>query len=898
MSAFTEGSLDWAKEKINALVAAAAKGGGNAMPEAEGLVDSNGNISGFLMKKGEDSFFGGSSMKRRHFRLRGKMLSYYVDDKESTKPKGSVDLNAAFNVEVTNEKMKNGPLEGEIYLTVHTPDRIWVLCGPLEHIVPWAATLKSRIVGNTKEAAKVASDKRKAERKQQRMSNIAFDVFQKFSRFAIGGGNDLVPPGTTPAEQFELTFDSGPLYLDLVADDDDNIMCSGFAETESGEPGPAEQTGKILAGDYLLACNDNSFERLKFYDAIDVIRGAPYPKTFLFERPPVEPTPDREGWAGKRGEQPGSAYRRRFFKLYGDKLFYYKPQMKDLDEPSDKPSGCIELSSIDVIQPITVRKGLTYSRFRLEMDTGTRVWALGFLDAEEMTSWGKSLAEKCGKGADALKDVKKLEPGQEGGDVQPITFMLSLIVPDGAGPGSVLEVQDPYGRKIRITVPEDLDDDRKMSVPVEAPEIDDQAPGVESECLRRCWFTNAERPRYASLYSDRIVLRRSHHEEDAEGTPIFFGELAGINQEYSSSEKVGRLLLQSNSGDVEVLSFNSKHLLDEWHVALSNVLMTKYPHVISGLTIEVPESPAADVEEDLDDDDVDDVYSGWMWKKGEVVGLLKSSEKSAFRRRWFALRHNNLMYFKYQKSDRGYGTGNHDTAGRAGIIDMSTVQNVKACFDDNSPDNCIALQAVNRTYYLVVPGLDDDFDEWLERLQTAADVYGGEQGAEAFKDLKAREAAAETARVDGIRANIKKQGILTINTASNFFVVDAEAIAYYRNESDVYDASMDSQGSMSLLQIQSVRWPSISTPSNFSSFDVAGLTRTWEICAPNEEEAKAWVRLVAKATGRIELEDTPTSIQTVDMSGNIGNRMLAFKKTKAKGKKKKIGGRAKKAGKR
>ena len=110
---------------------------------------------------------------------------------------------------------------------------------------------------------------------------------------------------------------------------------------------------------------------------------------------------------------------------------------------------------------------MTYSKFRLQMDTGTRVWVLGFLDAEDMTSWGKSLAEKCGKGANALKDVKKLEPGQEG-DAQPVTFMLSLVVLDGAGPGSMLEVQDPYGRKIRITVPEDLGDDRKMSVCYEA----------------------------------------------------------------------------------------------------------------------------------------------------------------------------------------------------------------------------------------------------------------------------------------------------------------------------------------------------------------------------------------------------------------------------------------------
>ena len=51
-------------------------------------------------------------------------------------------------------------------------------------------------------------------------------------------------------------------------------------------------------------------------------------------------------------------------------------------------------------------------------------------------------------------------------------------------------------------------------------------------------------------------------------------------------------------------------------------------------------------------------------------------------------------------------------------------------------------------------------------------------------------------------------------------------------------------------------------------------------------------RLVAKATGRIELEDTNVHTD-VDMGGNIGNRMLAFKKnkgSKTKGKKKKVGG--------
>ena len=66
--------------------------------------------------------------------------------------------------------------------------------------------------------------------------------------------------------------------MDLIADDDDNIKVSGFAETPDGNPGPAEKSGEIKEGDYLLGCNETSFEDLGFYDSIDVIKAAGYPK--------------------------------------------------------------------------------------------------------------------------------------------------------------------------------------------------------------------------------------------------------------------------------------------------------------------------------------------------------------------------------------------------------------------------------------------------------------------------------------------------------------------------------------------------------------------------------------------------------------------------------------------
>lgn len=895
MSSIAVGSLAWAQDQVETMLKAALSDGGKGVFQSGLKIDDKGALCGLLMKKGEGSFFGGAGMKRRYFRLLDKTLSYYKSDKDGTKAQGLVDLDLAFKIELSDAPIKDGPAPGEIYLTVSTPERLWVFGGPLEYVVKWGVALKFATKDNSEEEAKAANVEKKRLRKQNRSSMVAMNnTFQMFSRFAgKGKGTDVRPPGTIPAEAYDLEFESGPLFLDLVADDDDNIVCAGFANSGSGEPGPAEKTGKIKSGDYLLGVNGTSFETLKFYDAIDVIRKAEYPKSFTFERPPVEPTPDKEAWLGKRGEQKLSAFRRRYFKLYGTLLFYYKPTMKDTDCPNENAAGHVDLASVKAIKPYTVNGSGSYSSNRLELDTDLRTWVLGFEEQAEMGEWVSALSSATGVKADEVSDISS--KAESGGGSRPITFMLSLQVPEGANAGAVLEVEDPYGRKIRVTVPDDLPEDRKMSVPVEAPQISDQEAMVKGACTRRCWFLGVERQRYALLYSDRILIKRS--EGDAHGAPLFFGEMMGYNQFYSSDEGVGRLLFQTNKGDIEVLGFASKIELDEWSVAVANVVQQKYPSLTLEYEIDVGNSD--ELPKDLvGEEDVEDVYSGWMWKRGEKKGLGVlggSTEKGMYRRRWFALRHNLLMYFKYQKSDKGYGIGgSHDTTGRAGVIDMSTVQSVTVCNDDSVPDNSIAVKAINRTYILAVPS-DDEFDEWLERLQTAADVYGGEQGTEALEQLKVKESASEKARVAAIKASVKHAGVLTKDSQKKYFVLDSESIGFYNKQADLINPDADTVGSMRLIQVQGLCWPSKKKSGAQGTFEVQGLTAssTWVLEAASEDEAKEWVRMIAKVSDRLELKESEGSLSTVNLSGQAGNRLAAYNKKVSKKKKKKIGGRGK-----
>ncbi len=343
-------------------------------------------------------------MKRRYFRLKDNLLYYYKED--TGQAQGSIDLNTVYNVELTNAPEK-GPAPGDPYIALYTPTRKWVLSGPLELVIKWAATLKYCTRANTRQQAEASSKKKAAEKKKSRGS--VMDIMVAFSRFNTSGESNAVqPPGTIQAKQYSLTFDSGPLYLDLIADDDDNIKVSGFAETPNGNPGPAEQSGEIVEGDYLLACNEVSFQDLGFYEAIDVIKASGYPKEFLFEHPPVEPAPDLEGWFGKKGEK-NNAFRRRYFKLYGSTVFYYKPTMVDVDTPNAKPVGNIDFKSINKITPViddNYDAEAKFKRYTLELVTNVRTWVFGFLNEENMMVWGKKAAEVCGQD-NVLQETKR-----------------------------------------------------------------------------------------------------------------------------------------------------------------------------------------------------------------------------------------------------------------------------------------------------------------------------------------------------------------------------------------------------------------------------------------------------------------------------------------------------------
>ena len=86
--------------------------------------------------------------------------------------------------------------------------------------------------------------------------------------------------------------------------------------------------------------------------------------------------------------------------------------------------------------------------------------------------------------------------------------MLKFVVPSEATAGCQLEVTDPYDRKIRVTVPDDLASDRVMLVPIEAPSISNQEKLLSGGCTRKCWFSTAYRQRFYDIYGDRILLKR------------------------------------------------------------------------------------------------------------------------------------------------------------------------------------------------------------------------------------------------------------------------------------------------------------------------------------------------------------------------------------------------------
>ena len=853
-------------------------------------------------------FLSSAKLKRRYFRLDDDfLLHYYKEDNGSAQ--GNIDLSTAFKVELTNEPEK-GPKPGDPYIAIHTPSRKWVLSGPLDLLIKWTATLKFCTKANTQEKAEATHRKKAAERKKNRGSMMQMMV--SFSRFNTGGGAGATvqPPGTVPAKQYSLTFEAGPLYLDLIADDEDNIKVSGFAETPDGKPGPAEESGKIVDGDYLLACNETSFEDLGFYESIDVIKAASYPKEFLFEHPPVEPQPDLEGWLGKKGEH-NNTFRRRYFKLYGSSVFYYKPTMVDIETPSTTATGSLDLTTVNKVTPVENDNfaNVNFKNFTVELETNRRNWVFGFKNDELMNLWCKKLAEVTGKDG-ALQELKKIEKSKSGGtgagNENHNTFMLKFIVPAEAPTGAQLEVTDPYDRKIRVTVPDDLPEDRVMLVPIEAPSIDNQEKLLNGSCSRKCWFDLTYRQRFYDIYADRIVLKRQEADED--GTPLFFGELNAICKKFTLNEDAEaggefRLAFTNSNKDYFEIGFTNKDEMENAFVTMEKVLTQKFANCTFPTGITEPQySKFAATEEQ---DEVDDVKSGWIWKKGQ--GTFLGATRNAYRRRWFALRHNELMYFKYQKANKGFGTGTHDTAGRAGVIDMAQVESVEICTDDGCADNTIVVNALNRKYYLVVPGSDEEFNDWFESLTSAADVYGGEGGTEALEALKKQEAEAEENRVAAIKATFKKTatmkkmenmlaGMMMQSTfQQRFFVLDAESISYYLKEEDVYDADKDPYGSMIRKQIASMEYPSKGKNSK-TSFDVTAKNGTnWVIDGGSFDVAKEWISALTKKNG-LDMQVDKDTIKTVVTKAQLGNRMDFYggRKKKKKGKKKKkIGGRGK-----
>ena len=529
-----------------------------------------------------------------------------------------------------------------------------------------------------------------------------------------------------------------------------------------------------------------------------------------------------------------------------------------------------------------------------------------------MVAWGKAIESVSGRSG-TLQEAKRIEKSETGNGNKDSastahnTFMLKFVVPAEATAGCQLEVTDPYDRKIRVTVPDDLASDRVMLVPIEAPSISNQEKLLSGGCTRKCWFSTAYRQRFYDIYGDRILLKRS--EDDSDGTPLFFGELNAISKKVAADDDVeaggeGRLLFTTSSKDYQEIGFASKEEMENAFTTLQQILVSKFKNcaIVQNIVEPKYQTFAADEE----NEEVDDVKAGWMWKKGQTNFI--GASRNAYRRRWFALRHNELMYFKYQKANKGFGTGTHDTAGRAGVIDMSQVEHVEVCMDDGCADNTIVVKALNRSYFLVVPGTDDDFDDWFKCLSSAVDVYGGEGGAEALEAVRKKEAEAEANRVAAIKATFKKSGVLskkelafggTLSTSSfsaRYFVLDAESLSYYKSEQEVYNADNDAYGSVPTKNITSIVYPSKEKGAPSTSFDLCGKNGIkWIIDAGSFGSAKDWITALTKDNG-LQMQIDDDSIKTVVTKAQLGNRMDFYGAKKKKGKKKKkIGGRGKRS---
>jgi len=160
-----------------------------------------------------------------------------------------------------------------------------------------------------------------------------------------------------PKTEIQVEFSYGPLCIRFKGvpskDQSDHVLIAGFVKGGDGEPGPAENSGKLQRLDCLTGINGRSLDGLNFDDICVQVSEAAFPYTLTFTRaegtasatkaPAVAADQAQssteessgatmesqmEGWLRKQGHF-NTSWRRRYFVLRLGQLEYYtdEPQM-------------------------------------------------------------------------------------------------------------------------------------------------------------------------------------------------------------------------------------------------------------------------------------------------------------------------------------------------------------------------------------------------------------------------------------------------------------------------------------------------------------------------------------------------------------------------------------------
>ena len=766
---------------------------------------------GYLLKAGEGGLFSSAALKKRYFRLENDTLSYF-SGKAIGQPKGTINIKTIQHIALEESKKR-------VVMKVTTPNRVYTLSSDDEEILAqWCARLQRETKDNDVDSSKVSSDGKKTPSSMGRRFSAAGGMFKN----AIIG-DSVSPPGTIPAFKYDVTFEHGPLHMDLEADEYDRPIVSTFSKNEEGGPGPAESSGKIQVGDALMACNGDQLEPFDFSDAISIVIGHKWPRTLTFERPAAEPVPDSEGWLRKQGDSVKSALRRRMFKLFGATLFYYKPSRMNALKANVTPAGHIKMSDVSEIKMIYDKTRVGDEQYRLEIHTTLRVWLLCPDSVDSLKHWATVLSKSTDPPIKAgdLRIIENNSDNSSNGE-QKVNSSSSeegpvengLLVKEG-----IVQRKD-YFSDVRRPRQLQLHLNRLLFRPEGKPDAVPYTIDV-SELARAARFINHDAPE-GERDAVKLELKDSTSHEfmcDTTESAIQWvnslRSLAPIRKKVEAGEDVDlNEFIKSTETNTNGDSVDAAEEESQVRARSNSQLTMDELEQIAEDKEEAQE--AAEHEKEMEEKEVDHVKTyrleGYMYKLGESkLGFL-----GAYRKRWFCLQKDQLTYFKHRTSSNMNSVLLNSIC--AGKINFKSVLEVRQSSISGCPDNTIEIVTPHRIYTVVPCSTESNnimFDRWMKELTNAADIYGADY-AEAQKMAASRQREEEKAnkeRIAALKASIVRSGMLGKKGKVNptmkqrYFALVGQSLSYYVKEDDVYREDGDEIGCIDLANVSTMKYP-------------------------------------------------------------------------------------------